>query len=138
MRSLKHFALIVLVICCGQWAKANNGGDSEKKSIDGSLHGIVMDAITRKPVTGVTVSISSVKTQSGKEIQSDATGHFHIAKLPPGEVTLIFEKKGYKLFKRDVLAIKEGTTTSISVEVQPLAEQDGGNDIWHPFFKLLD
>ena len=138
MGTFKQLAVILAAICCSQLAKANNGGDCEKSSVDGSLHGVIMDAVTRKPVTGVTVSISSNKLQSGKEIQSDATGHFHIAKLPPGEVTLVFEKKGYKLFKRDVLAIKEGTTTRISVEVQPLPAQDGGNDIWHPFFKLLD
>ena len=138
MRTFKQFTIIIAAICCGQVAKGNNGSHCEGKSVDGSVHGVVMDAITRRPITGVTVSISFNKSQVGKEIQSDASGHFHIPKLPAGEVTLVFEKKGYKLFKRDQLAVKEGTTTRIAIEVEPLSGDIGGNEIWHPFFKLLD
>ncbi len=145
MRSLKKLAVILTALCCSQMVKANKGGIYyERNSVEGTVQGYVMDAITRKPVTGVIVSISSNKSansnkiQPGKEIQSDATGHFNISKLPAGEVTLIFEKKGYKLFKRDLLAIKEGAITKIFIEVQPLAEDYGGNEIWHPFYKFLD
>jgi hypothetical protein len=51
-------------------------------------------------------------------------------------VTILFEKKGYKLYKRDMLPLKEGTIVKMSVEVHP--EEDGNNDIWHPLFKLLN
>ena len=51
-------------------------------------------------------------------------------------VKRIFEKKGYKLYKKDVLALREGTTVKLSVEVQP--EEEDNTDIWHPLFKMLN
>ena len=137
MRTLKQLFLLAAVTCSSQLVRANNGETGEKKSMEGSLHGYVMDAVTRKPVTGVTVYVSSNKLQGGKEIQSDAAGYFHFAKLPPGEVTLMFEKKGYKLFKRDVLSVKEGLVTKISVDFQPV-DEDEGNEMWHPLLKIFN
>jgi hypothetical protein len=78
----------------------------------------------------------STKLQGEKEIHSDAAGYFNFGKLPAGELSIMFEKKGYKLYKRDVLSLKEGTTVKLSVEVQPDLGDDN-NDIWHPLFKLL-
>lgn len=137
MRCFKQLIVLLVVICFSQLVKANKGGNGEKKSLHCSLHGYVMDAVTGKPVMGVTVSVSSNKLHIGKEMQSDASGHFHFAKLPQGQVTLMFEKKGYKLFKREPLSLKEGTVAKISVEVSPI-EEDGGSEIWHPFLKFLD
>lgn len=137
MRTLKQLLLLAVIICSSQLVRANTGETGEKKSIDGCLHGYVMDAVTRKPVTGVTVSVSSNKLQGGKEIQSDAAGYFHFAKLPPGEVTLMFEKKGYKMFKRDLLPVKEGVITRISVDFQPV-DEDEGNEMWHPLLKMFN
>ena len=139
MNTFKSFAAILLFIGCSQYALANNGDSGEKgnkKLAEGSVHGYVVDATTRKPVGGVTVSVSSNKIQGEKEIQSDASGYFNFGKLPAGEVTILFEKKGYKLYKRDVLPLKENTTVKMSVEVHP--DEDDNNDIWHPLFKLLN
>ncbi|MEO5997169.1 MAG: carboxypeptidase-like regulatory domain-containing protein [Chitinophagaceae bacterium] len=136
MGNFKQLLMLLIVVCFSQLLKANNGENGEKKSIEVCVHGYVMDAVTRKPVTGVTVSVSSGKIRAGKEIQSDAAGCFTFAKLPPGNVTLMFEKKGYKLFKRDLVSVKEGTVTKISVDFQPV--EDGGNEMWHPLLKLLD
>lgn len=135
MKSFRQLLCLVTIIFCSQLVKANNGKNDEKKSKDSVVHGYVMDAVTRKPVTGVTVS--SGKLQNNKEMQSDDCGYFHFAKVPPGEVTMLFEKKGYKIYKRDVVSGKEGVITKVSVEVQPL-KKDGGNESWHPLLKLLD
>lgn len=137
MGTFKQLLLLAAIVCNSQLAEASDGKPVEKTSIDGCLHGYVMDAVTRKPVTGVTVSISSSKMQTGKEIQSDAAGYFHFAKLPPGEVTLMFAKKGYKLFKRDILSVKEGVITKISVDFQPI-DEDSGNEMWHPLLKMFN
>ena len=130
---------MVMIIAGSQAAKANNGNSGEKgskKAAEGAVHGYVVDASTRKPIGGVTVSVSSTKIQPEKEIQSDASGYFNFGKLPAGEVTIMFEKKGYKLYKKDVLALREGTTVKLSVEVQP--DEQETRDIWHPLFKLLN
>ena len=139
MRIFKSLLFMVMIIAGSQAAKANNGNSGEKgskKAAEGSVHGYVVDASTRKPIGGVTVSVSSTKIQPEKEIQSDASGYFNFGKLPAGEVTIMFEKKGYKLYKKDVLALREGTTVKLSVEVQP--DEQETTDIWHPLFKLLN
>lgn len=130
--------LLCILSACVQSAKADTGGNGKdnKKSVDGPVQGYVTDAVTKKPVTGVTVSVSSKKNQQGKEVQSDDCGYFHFSKVPPGEVTLMFEKKGYKVSKRDVSA-KEGGVAKVSVAVEPL-DEDGGNESWHPLLKLFD
>lgn len=139
MNFFPRLLLLFILSACSQLAKADTGGNSKdnKKSIDGPVHGYVTDAVTKKPVTGVTVSVCSNKTQQVKEIQSDECGYFHFSKVPPGEVTLLFEKKGYKVSKRDVVYVKEGGITKVSVAVEPL-DDDGGNESWHPLLKLFD
>ncbi len=140
MKVLQQFAVLLAVVIFGQSVKANTGGiEPDINSTEGAVvHGYVINAVTRKPVTGVTVSIASNKVQPGKEVQSDATGHFRISRLPAGEVSLIFEKKGFRLFKRDMPPLRDGMTARIAVEVQPVSEVSGGNEVWHPFFKFLD
>lgn len=138
MKLFSQLSLLFVLSACVQSAKADTGGSGKdnKKSVDGPVHGYITNTVTKKPVTGVTVSVSSNKIQQGKEIQSDDCGYFHFSKVPPGEVTLLFEKKGYKASKRDVSA-KEGGITKVSVAVEPL-DEDGGNESWHPLLKLFD
>lgn len=137
MKIYKQLFVFLLAICISTIIKANNGDNGEKKNPEGTVNGYVMDAVTRKPVHGVTVCVSSNKLQNGQEMKSDASGYFHFAKLPVGQVTLMFEKKGYKLFKRNVLPVKDGTVIKISVEVQPIPGKEEDNELWHPLFKLL-
>ncbi|MEJ7766406.1 MAG: carboxypeptidase-like regulatory domain-containing protein [Chitinophagaceae bacterium] len=136
MNILKQLLLLAAISCTSQLLKANKGEGIDKNSVEGCLHGYVMDAVTGKPITGVTVSVSSKKLH-GSKIQSDAAGYFHFAKLPPGEVTVMFEKKGYQLFRRDLPNVKEGVITKISVDVKPV-EDDGSNELWHPLYKMLN
>jgi hypothetical protein len=136
MIRFQRLLLLIAVLACSQFVKADTGEKGSKKIAEGTVHGYVMDAATRKPVGGVVISVSSSKMQGEKEIQTDATGYFNFGKLPAGEVTILFEKKGYKLYKRDVLSLKEGTTVKLAVEVQP--DEEENNDIWHPLYKLLN
>ena len=137
MIRFNRLLILVAALTLSQVVKANTGEKGNKKVSEGTVHGCVLDATTRKPVGGVTVSVSSSKMQGEKEIQSDASGYFNLGKLPAGDVTIMFEKKGYKLYKRDVLSLREGTIVKMSVEVQP-DEESANNDIWHPLFKLLN
>lgn len=137
MQALKPFLLLLVLCSFAYLAKANNGENGEKKSSAGCVYGYVVDASTRKPVNGVHVSVTSNSRSGEKGIESDASGHFHFAKLPPGDLTIKFEKKGYKLFRRELLPVKKGQVTKISVDFERL-EEDGGSEIWHPLLKLLD
>lgn len=134
MRTFKTLLLLVCVLAFHQVLKANTGDKNKKKLPEGLIHGYIVDAETKKPLSGVSVSLSSRNMQADKEIVSDAAGYFNFGKIPAGELTLMFEKKGYKFYKRDALDLKEGTTVKMSVEVRPETE---AADTWNPLFHFL-
>src|SRR5687768_10438420 len=106
MRTFKTLLLLFCVLTFSHVLKANTGEKDKKKLSEGLIHGYIVDAETKKPLGGVSVSLSSRKMPADKEIVSDAAGYFNFGKIPAGDLTLIFEKKGYKFYKRDTLALK--------------------------------
>lgn len=136
MRVAKCFSLLVLAICFGFLSQASGPGlTCIKKSTEGSIQGVILDAVTRKPLTGVTVSFPGNKTLADFVIQSDASGNFKFSKLPAGDVILLFEKKGYKIFKSEVQSVKD-VAIRLNIEVSPVDEDD--MDAWHPLGRFMD
>jgi hypothetical protein len=93
----------------------------------GTLHGTIIDAETKKPVTNVTFSASVYKTSFQKEFSTDANGNFKIL-VPVGEHTIIIDKLGYKAVKKEGLIVKEGVVMKLNFEVE-VAEEE----LHHPF-----
>jgi hypothetical protein len=99
--------LLLIAISCFA-----TGGKSET-----ILHGYVTDAVTKKPVAGVTVSaITSKGTAGTVEVTTDAEGYFHFSQLPSVLVNLQFEKKGYQVCKRSGILVQEKNPLKINVE----------------------
>jgi len=87
------------------------------------LHGYVTDAVTKKPVQGVTVSAMTSKgTASPVEVVTDADGYFHFSQLPAQLVNLQFEKKGYQVCRRSGVLVQEKNSIKINVE---FSREDG-------------
>ena len=136
MKILKLAGLLIIIICCTSFSESSLPGvQGARKTIEGSLHGYVVDAVTKKPLTGVTVSLLGSKTSSDLAMQSDAAGYFKFSKLPPGDVIVMVEKKGYKAYKSEVQSVKEGTI-KINIEVQP--GEDDEIEAWHPLGRFMD
>lgn len=72
----------------------------------GSVTGTVIDAVSRNPLDGVTVSIG------GQQQASGADGVFSIGEIPAGTHTLLVNKNGYAGAELSV-AITAGTMTSV-------------------------
>lgn len=121
--------------CCTLIAQAGEPGTGEKNAVEGSIQGYVHDAVTGKPVNGVTVSLQGVKSQLEQAMLSDASGYFKFGKLPAGLVTLLFEKKGYKAYRSEVQAVKAGSL-KMTIDFRPL--DDEGFESWHPLRKFMD
>ncbi len=128
----------------GLRAHACNGKNACSGKKDGSLHGYVTDAVTKKPLPGVIVSaLVPGTTNSYKEVLTDSVGYFHFPQLPASPVTVQFDKKGYQLFKRPGVQIREKTTIKLDVEflpegVEPEDNEDGdGESSEYPFLRML-
>jgi len=111
----KKWLLLLLVFPLALCSRANNGSGK----IEGVLHGYVTDAITKKPLSGVTVSALVPGTNSSREVTTDADGYFRFVQLPASQVTVQFDKKGYQSFKRPNISLKEKTAVKLNIECVP-------------------
>lgn len=84
------------------------------------IKGQVLDAVTKKPVSGVVVSAGVSGNTNQKEAITDNEGYYFFEALPSNHVNLRFEKKGYQKFKyQEVVETTEKKTVKINVEVLP-------------------
>ena len=135
MRDKKNVILLMSLLTISIIARANNGSDGKAEPV---LHGFVTDASTKKPVQGVTISISSPKIQGEKAFTTDAAGNFKIPQLPPGEVTIILEKKGYKTYRREGVVLKEGMSIKLNFDIKNNEDETDENDLFHPLLRMME
>ncbi len=134
-----HFRSIVTIlgfIGTTQVALASGGETVKPESV---VYGYLVDAATRKPVSGVVVSAASVKNGLSKEVYTDTDGFFKFRQLPSGEISLLFDKKGYRNIRKDAVAVKEGVVTKLTIEF--FSEKTGAESLVefeHPVLRLVD
>ncbi|WP_290708100.1 carboxypeptidase-like regulatory domain-containing protein [Flavihumibacter sp. CACIAM 22H1] len=137
MKNFRSFILLTGTILGTQLALANNGTQpkpgSELPKEEGTVHGYVVDAATRKPVSGVVVSASYSKKTFKKEVSTDASGYFRLDELPAGDVLIYFDKKGYRMLKKSALCLKEKSVMKLTVDLQEEAVV-----FEHPALRLID
>jgi hypothetical protein len=134
MRGKKVLLLLAVALPLSLLTRANGGAKGEGKS-EPALMGSVADASTKKPVQGVTVSISGIKGQDRKEFTTDASGNFKVPQMPAGEVVIVLEKKGYKTYRKEGVIIKEGVSLKLNFDI---AFEEDESDVFHPFMRMLD
>jgi len=137
MSGPKRLILLLAIIPLSLAVKASGGTD--KKGSEPALYGFVTDADSKKPVQGVTVSISSGKGQEKKDVTTvttDAAGNFKVPQIPTGGVTITLEKKGYKTYRKENIIIKEGVPLKLSFDID---QQDtDSDDMFHPVLRMLE
>lgn len=135
MRIAKQLLFLSILSFSFVMANANNKNKTNGKTGEPSINGSVNDADSKKPVQGVTVSITG-KGQEKKELTTDASGNFKANQLNPGEVTIILEKKGYRTYKKEGVVIKEGVSLKLSLDIEETDDDDSG--VFHPLLRMMD
>jgi len=132
MKKIKQPALIISLVLLALVGRASDG-----KTEPCLIQGHVMDAVTKKPIPGVVVSVSGPGTNSPREAVTDADGFFYFSQLPASQaqVNLQFGKKGYQLYKRSCILTKEKMTLKLNVEVLP---DDAEDDSEYPLLRMFD
>ena len=123
--------VFLMVFPLALWARADSG------KIEGILHGYVTDAVTKKPLSGVTVSAMVPGTNNSKEVMTDADGYFRFAQLPASQVTVHFDKKGYQSYKRPNVTVKEKTSVKLNIEFFPEDMSTDSENAEYPVLRLL-
>jgi len=107
------FFIFTCLVSCGLYA---SDGNTDPCLIKGQ----VVDAITKKPVSGVVVSAMVPGDPASKEAITDEDGYYYFKQLPASHVNLRFEKKGYQKFKyQEIVEIQFKKTVKVNVEVLP-------------------
>ena len=132
MSLMKKLLVILSLLPLALITKANHGKDGKPEP---ALLGSVSDAVTKKPLKGVTISITSTKMYGEKEFITDASGSFKASQIPPGEVTIILEKKGYKTIRREGVILKEGMSIKMSFDIK---SEDEESDVFHPLLRMME
>lgn len=117
-RSLKLFALIATLI-----ALVTSGVVLFAQETTGGLQGTVKDA-TGAVVGGAHVVVKGASLAGEKSLDSESTGYYRFANLPPGTYSIEVSAKGFKTVKREGLAIEVGhlPTVDIALEVGTTSE----------------
>ena len=77
------------------------------------------------------------KLNNEKEVTTDSDGYFKITKLPGGDLTIVLEKKGYKVHKKEMVNTKEGMVYRVYVDLLPKDDDnDNAEDSSHPLLRL--
>ena len=124
--------LFILLLPLALYAKAGTG------KLEGVLNGYVTDAITKKPLPGVTVSAIIPGTNNLKEVLTDADGYFRFSELPASQVTVEFNKKGYQPARRPNIVIREKASVRLNVEFLPDDMDPGPGSAEYPVLRLLE
>ncbi|MES1222608.1 MAG: carboxypeptidase-like regulatory domain-containing protein [Bacteroidota bacterium] len=129
----KKIILFILALPLVLLAKAGTG------RTDALLQGYVMDAVTKKPVQGVVVSVITPGTNVSKEATTDADGFFSFFQLPSTQVSVQFDKKGYQSCKKSNISVtKEKAPVKINVDFVPEGANDQSDDSEYPLLRMLE
>jgi hypothetical protein len=126
----KKLLLLLLIFPLALCVKAGTG------KRDGVLNGYVTDAITKKPLPGVTVSATVPGSNNSTEVLTDADGYFRFSQLPGSQVTVQFDKKGYQSYKRPNVMVGEKNAIKLNIELPDEIDSESDNSEY-PILRLL-
>src|SRR5271157_3202201 len=113
MRKVWGLVLIVVCVCAllifvgGVWARETTGG----------LQGTVKDP-SGAVVPGAKVVVTGTALVGSKELETDGSGYYRFANLPPGKYTIMVTMAGFSTVKHElILEVGHLPTVDISLEV---------------------
>jgi hypothetical protein len=99
--------LALLLFVAGAFAQETTGG----------MQGTVKDP-SGAVVSHATVTLTGTSLVGTKTADTDGSGYYRFANLPPGQYTLSVEAKGFQTVKREGLEIEVGHLPTVDISVQ--------------------
>ncbi|UQA60458.1 TonB-dependent receptor [Polyangium aurulentum] len=83
------------------------------------MTGTVIDALTRKPLPDVVVTVTSPALQGEQTVVTDASGNYRVPQLPPGEYMIRLDDVRHKSLARGGITLRTSTTLRANLELVP-------------------
>ncbi len=131
MQPARNLLILFSFVSLSHFAFASTGKEGAKS--EPMVQGSVADAITRKPVKGVTIFIKTATNRHA--VKTDESGNFKLPKIGGGKVTLVLEKKGYKTYRREGVELKEGMIINLNLDD---AREEYEEEVFHPLQRMMD
>jgi TonB family protein len=84
----------------------------------GSLSGVILDAVSQKPIEGAQVTARSASLVGEQSVTTNDAGFFEMTMLAPGTYGLTVSKDGFMTFEPGGLDIK-ARRTRVKIQLQP-------------------
>ncbi len=136
MYRIKLFFIMLALLPLSNCVMANTNNNSGDGTTDPILVGSVSDALSKKPLKGVTIFITSSKNRLEKSFITDENGNFTIPKFMEGEVTIVLEKKGYRTYRREKVILREGQQVKLNIGISN--EDNDESNVFHPLQRMMD
>src|SRR6266481_7863789 len=112
MLKLKLLLISLVLTLCGVFSLS-----ALAQETTGGLQGTVKDP-TGAVVPNARVIVTGSSLVGSKEIETDGSGYYRFANLPPGTYTITVTAKGFRTLKRDGLILEVGHLPSVDLALE--------------------
>ena len=116
-RMINKRGLVKLLACLGVLLLVVAVGSALGQETTGGIQGTVKDA-SGAIVPGARVTLTGTALVGSKEVETDSSGYYRFANLPPSEYSMTVTAKGFKTFKREGLVIEVGHLPTADVVLE--------------------
>ena len=106
---------LALVLICSLTLAMQPGAFAQETTA--GVQGYVKDP-TGAVVAGATVQITGTALIGTNKTDTDSSGFYRFSGLPPGNYTLTFSAKGFRVVKRDGIALEAGRLPNVDVQLE--------------------
>jgi hypothetical protein len=99
------------------------GGAARAQQGAGALTGRVTNNVTKEPLAGVVVTVTSPALPDSQLVTTDESGYYRLPNLPPGVYYVQFDKEGYLPNGSADIAIRSDTTLRLNAAMASGAEE---------------
>lgn len=122
---MRRLILFLSAIFIMNVTMANVGGNDKKA--EPIVSGTVLDAVSKKPLPDVTITVTHTISKAEQTITTDANGNFKIPQLAIGSYKFKFEKDNFRTIEKNNIAIKQDNTTKINIELISYKDEEPGD-----------